>query len=69
MIRRCDNTLRPIIEFDDETEVIKINGVKFSYLFFEDIARGLAIGQIVRIDERRNDGTVVFTRILDTSEE
>jgi len=68
MIFLSPRTPRPEIAFDDEREIITINGNRYSYALFESLGvRGLEAGAVIKILERR-DGAVVFKRLYDLEE-
>jgi hypothetical protein len=58
---RYENRLS--VSWDDNREVVTIEGIKYSYHFFRELGlNGMKVGAITRIEERTEDGNIVLCR-------
>lgn len=61
------------VSYDPWQDVLTVEGVRYSGTLFREFASLLPIGQPFKIDERREDGLLVVTRLTgeknDTSSE
>jgi len=54
---------RPVVEFDDNREVVTINGTPYTYDFFAQLGvSGAPVGSVFRVDERDGGGDVILRR-------
>lgn len=52
--------------YDAQNDVVTIQGVKYSGDFFRDLGvGGVAVGTILRVASRRDDGTIELVKVLD----
>ena len=60
MTGQTHETRRPSIEFDDEREIVRINGIRYSYSLFDEF--GIApVGSVLRLEDRTPDGVLTVT--------